>query len=166
MESMYAEAGCKIVNTAKSVALRILVVLAVIVTFVFATLLANRILFALGIVLGCVVVWMWPRFNMEWEYIFVDGQLDFDTISGGEKRKTRLRIDFDDVEVIAPLTSHSLDSYRNNKIYNYSSLKKDARIYVVVVRLNEQGLCQIYFEPSDKMLDIMKLKAPRKVMGL
>lgn len=166
MESMYAEAGCKVANTAKSIGLRVLVVLAVIVTFVFASLLANKILFALGIVAGCLVIWLWPRFNMEWEYIFVDGQLDFDTISGGEKRKTRLRIDFDNVEVVAPVNSHALDAYRNNKVYNYSSLRKNVRVYVVVVRLDEQGLCQIYFEPSDKMLEIMKLKAPRKVMSV
>jgi len=166
MESMYAEAGCKVANTVKSIALRILVVLAVIITFVFATLLANKILFALGIAGGCVVVWFWPRFNMEWEYIFVDGQLDFDTISGGEKRKTRLRIDFEDVEIVAPINSHALDPYHDKKILDYSSLKKDSRKYVIVVRLNEQGLSKIYFEPSDKMLDIMKMKSPRKVLNI
>ena len=166
MEGMYVESGCKVANTFKSVMLRVLVVLAVVVTFVFATVLNAKILFVLGMIGGCLAVWLWPRFNIEWEYIFVDGQLDFDTISGGEKRKTRLRIDFDEVEVVAPCNSHALDAYRNTKVLNYSSLRKDARVYVVVAKIGEQGLCRIHFEPSDKMLDAMKMKSPRKVMSI
>lgn len=164
MENMYAEATVKRANTPKAILLRALIIAAVILTFMFAAIIGSRLLFAAGIIAACLIVWFWPRFNVEWEYIFVDGQIDFDTISGGEKRKTRLRIDLDEVEVVAPVTSHAIDAYRHNKIRNYSSLRKDARIYVVVAKIGEEGLNQIYFEPSEKMIELMKIKAPRKVM--
>ncbi len=164
MENMYAETAVKRANTPMSIALRALIVAAIIFTFFFASITGSRILFALGAVAACLIIWLWPRFNVEWEYIFVDGQLDFDTISGGEKRKTKLRIDFDEVEAVAPLKSHALDAYRHYKVRDYSSLRKDADIYVVVVKIGEEGLNQIYFEPNEKMLTTMKNKAPRKVM--
>lgn len=166
MDGMYAEAGVKRANSAKSLILRVLVIAAVLFTFFFAGVTGSKILFALGLILGCLIVWFWPRFNVEWEYIFVDGQIDFDTISGGEKRKTRLRIDFEQVEVVAPLGSHALDAYKHYRVRNYSSLRKDAKIYVVVAKVGEEGLEQIYFEPSEKMVSLMKEKAPRKVMTL
>lgn len=164
MENMYAETAVKRINTPKVMVLKILIVFAVIFTFVFAALTGSRLLFAVGIIAGCLLVWFWPRFNVEWEYIFVDGQIDFDTISGGEKRKTRLRIDLEEVEVVAPLSSHAIDAYRHNKIRDYSSLRKDAKIYVAVAKVGEEDLNQIYFEPSEKMIELMKIKAPRKVM--
>lgn len=166
MESMYAETAVKRANTPKVLILKVLAVFAVIFTFLFAGLTGSRILFAIGMVGGCLLVWFWPRFNVEWEYVFVDGQIDFDTISGGEKRKTRLRIDLEEAEVVAPQNSHALDAYRHYKVRDYSSLRKDARKYVAVVKIGEEGLNQIYFEPSEKMIELMKTKAPRKVMTI
>lgn len=166
MESMYAEAGVKRSSTPKLVLLRVFLIFAVIFTFMLAASTANKLMFALGAGMAFFVIWYWPRLNVEWEYIFVDGQLDFDTISGGEKRKTRLRIDFDEVEVVAPKKSHALDAYRHNKVRDYSSLRKDAEVYVIIAKVGEEGLNQIYFEPSEKMLTVMKSKAPRKVMSL
>ena len=40
-----------------------------------------------------------PRLHVEYEYVFCDGQLDFDKISGGMKRKNMLRIDFENLVV-------------------------------------------------------------------
>ncbi|MBE5938467.1 MAG: hypothetical protein E7265_10615 [Lachnospiraceae bacterium] len=166
MDGLYAEAAVKVANSLKSVFLRILVIVAVILTFFFAAIINSKLLFVLGMIMAFFAVWLWPRFNMEWEYIFVDGQIDFDTISGGEKRKTRLRIDFDDVEVVAPVGSHALDAYKNCRILDYSSLRNDAKVYVVVGKVGEKGLCQIHFEPSEKMVEMMKQKSPRKVMSI
>jgi len=166
MDGMYCETSVKRGNSVKIIVLKVLVVLAILFTFFFATITDSKILFVLGLIGACLTVWFWPRFNIEIEYIFVDGQIDFDTISGGEKRKTRLRIDFDQVEIVAPLGSHSLDAFKHNKIRDFSSLKKDAHIYVIIAKISENGMEQIYFEPSEKMIIMMKEKAPRKVMSV
>ncbi|MBP3578929.1 MAG: hypothetical protein J6K15_12535, partial [Lachnospiraceae bacterium] len=94
-----------------------------------------------------------------------DGQLDFDKISGGAKRKTMLRVDFEKLVVIAPKNSHALDGYRHNgvAVKDFSSLDENAKVYGMVVTGGEQNT-MIYFEPSEKMLAAMKQKAPRKIM--
>lgn len=164
MDGMYAECSVKRAGSIKIIMLKALVVAAVLMCFFFAAITSNKILFVIGIILACLVVWFWPMFGIEWEYIFVDGQLDFDTIAGGEKRKTRLRIDFEQVEVVAPLGSHALDRYSNIRQRDYSSLRKGVKKYVVVTKVDEQGLNKICFEPSEKMLSMMKEKAPGKVI--
>jgi len=166
MDGMYCEASVKRGNSVKILALKGLIVLAILFTFFVAGITGSKLLFVIGLVGACLTVWFWPRFSVEIEYIFVDGQIDFDTISGGEKRKTRLRIDFDQVEIVAPQGSHSLDAYKHNKVRDFTSGKKDARVYVVVAKISESGLEQIYFEPSDKMISMMKEKSPRKVMSV
>jgi len=166
MDGMYCEASVKKGNSVKLIALKVLVVLAILFTFFFAGTTGSKLLFALGLIAACLTVWFWPRFNIELEYIFVDGQIDFDTISGGEKRKTRLRIDFEQVEIVAPKGSHSLDAFKHYKVRDFSSGKSDAKVYVIVAAVGENGLEQIYFEPSEKMVAMMKEKAPRKVMSV
>ena len=163
MDGMYSECAVKRAGSPKIIALRILAIAAVIATFFFSSVTGSKLLLVLGIIIACLVIWFWPMFNIEWEYIFVDGQLDFDTIAGGERRKTRLRIDFEGLEVLAPLGSHELDQYKNLKLRDYTSLKKDARVYCIVVKVGEEGLCRINFEPSDDMLKMMKAKSSRKV---
>jgi len=72
-------------------------------------------------------IYLTPRFKVTWEYVFCDGQLDFDQIlgdDGGKARRRVLRIDFDQLEIVAPTDSHYLDEFRNMKttFYNNSSL--------------------------------------------
>ena len=109
-------------------------------------------------------IYEWPRLNIEWEYVYVDGQIDFDKIMGKVKRKNKLRIDLSQVEVVAPLHSHELDSYQNKnmKVKNFTSGDRDVKPYVMIGTYKEE-LVKIYFEPNDKMKTAMKLKAPRKV---
>jgi len=64
---------------------------------------AAIILILLAVLAVVALVWYWPRFKVEWEYVFCDGQLDFDRIQGGEKRKTILRIELENADVIAPM---------------------------------------------------------------
>ena len=57
-----------------------------------------------------------PKLHIDYEYIYVDGQIDFDRITGKSKRKTMLRIDFEQVEIMAPSDSSALDSYKNMQL--------------------------------------------------
>ena len=106
-----------------------------------------------------------PRLATEYEYVFCDGQVDFDKISGGMKRKTLLKVDFDQLVVVAPKNSHALDGYRHNGVIvkDFSSLDPNAKVYGMVMTGGEKNT-MILFEPNEKMLAAMKQKAPRKVM--
>lgn len=163
MNQMYAEAGVKRQDTVSTIALRILVFIGMIVGLLLA--LAGSYFSIIGVAVIVVLFYLYPRLNVEYEYVFVDGQLDFDRITGKAKRKTMLRIDMEQVDIIAPANSHSLDNYQNIQFENkdFSSRGKNSSPYIIIVNNNNKKL-RIIFEPNEKMLTVMKQKSPRKVV--
>ncbi|HHU72639.1 MAG TPA: hypothetical protein GXZ21_11500 [Clostridiales bacterium] len=162
MNHAYAEAGVKREENAASLALRSLVIFGMVVGVIL--MLIGGLFSIVGIALVVVLGFLYPRLSVEYEYVYVDGQLDFDRITGKAKRKTMLRVDFDQVEAVAPANSHSLDEYKNGQFEtkNFASGSKESKPYVVVAKVNDKRM-KIFFEPSEKMVDLMKQKAPRKV---
>lgn len=108
----------------------------------------------------------WSRFNVVYEYVFVDGQIDFDKILGGNARKHIKRIDLDTAIVVAPQRSHALDGYKHlqGKPFDYTSLdpERENLVYVIVNKGKTDNEI-IRFEPDESMLALMKKKAPRKI---
>ena len=165
MDGLYAEARAKKKVTMKDNLIKILLIGGMIGSFCIGFLGGSMILIILGLILLAVGYYFLPKLATEYEYVFCDGQLDFDRISGGAKRKTMLRVDFEKLVVIAPKNSHALDGYRHNGVVvkDFSSLEENAKVYGMVVTGGEQNT-MIYFEPNEKMLAAMKQKAPRKIM--
>jgi hypothetical protein len=162
MNQLYAEAGVKRKESADTMALRALLVIGIIVG-VFLMLIGSYVGIA-GIILVVVMVFLFPKLNVEYEYVFVDGQFDFDRITGKAKRKTILRIDMEQIEIIAPEGSHALDSYNNPQFEkkDFSSRDKSVKPYVIIASDKEKKY-RIVFEPSEKMLSMVKQKNPRKL---
>lgn len=163
MNESYAEAGCKRKDTIGTYLIRVGLIFLAIVLFLLT--FQSQILMFLGAIVIVAIFYIFPRLSIEYEYVFCDGQLDFDRISGGQKRKTMKRIDFEQVEICAPLKSHALDGYTYNdlKVVDFSSKSKDAKLYAIIVR-DKGVVTKIIFEPSQTMLDCIRQKAPRKVV--
>lgn len=129
--------------------------------------LAVTWLLLLAFAAGYLTYWLWPRFQVTYEYVFCDGQLDFDKILGGEGRKHVYRIDLEHVEMIAPENSHSLDGYRHRNLpsRDFTSLMQEEghKVFVIIHKM-DKGQEEIRFEPDEKMLALMKSKAPRKIV--
>ena len=101
---------------------------------------------------------------MEWEYVFCDGQLDFDMIQGGERRKNILRIEIEDADAIAPIQSTKLDGYRHLEVRDYSSMNEKSNVYGIATRLPEKDeKVMILFEPTSRMVELMQKKCPEIV---
>ena len=97
-------------------------------------------------------------------YVFCDGQLDFDMIQGGERRKNILRIEIEDADAIAPIQSTKLDGYRHLEVRDYSSMNEKANVYGIVTRLPEKDeKVMILFEPTSRMVELMQKKCPEIV---
>ena len=162
MNQVYAEAGVKRANSGKVMALRALlymgIVMGVIITF-FGGLFG-----IIGVVVIVILCYLLPRLNVEFEYVYVDGQIDFDKIMGKAKRKTMLRIDFEQVEIMAPMKSHSLDGYThvNLEVKDFSSGLKDNKTYAIIANVNNKKT-KIFFQPSEVMIDVIKHRFPRKI---
>ncbi|MDF2511253.1 MAG: hypothetical protein K0S04_1119 [Herbinix sp.] len=160
---LYAEAGVKRKSDSKTMLMRGLMIFAIIVGILL--LMIGSYFSIVGVILIAGMVFLFPKLNMEYEYVFVDGQIDFDRITGGNRRKTILRIDLEQAEIIAPEGSHALDSYNNNtqlEKKDFSSGDKNVKAYIIIVNKNEKRY-RISFEPSEKMLTMMKQKYPRKL---
>lgn len=163
MNETYAEAIVKAKPTPKLLAIRVgLILVAVIAAFV-VIFGGQPLMFPLGAIVIVAVVYFFPRFsNIEYEYVYCDGQLDFDRISGGNRRKTDLRIEMENVEIVAQFGSSYLDGHKNAAIKkDYSSGNTD-KCYVIIAGKEEKQY-YILFEPTAKMLDCMYYKSPSKV---
>lgn len=165
MDGLYVEARAKKKVTLMDKLIKFGLYGGMIFFFVMGFFSFKMLYIIIGLILLGLGYYLAPRLSVEYEYVFCDGQLDFDKISGGAKRKTMLRVDFDNLVVLAPKNSHALDGYRHNGVIvkDYTSLNADARIYGMAVTGGENTTL-IYFEPSEKMLAAMKQKAPRKIV--
>ena len=132
------------------------------VFFVFMMLIGNLwgIIFATACGVGCYFVSL--HNTVEYEYLYVDKELQIDRILARSKRKRMETLDLKDLEILAPLHSHELDSYRNGKYTkaDYSSGEEDREKakYMLVIKGK-----QIIFEPTEEMVKTVKMFAPRKV---
>ncbi len=162
MRRSYAETVVKREKTLATMGLGLLMGLGVLLGAIL--LISGSFLSIIGAVLIVAVVYIFPMLNVEYEYIFVDGQLDLDRVMGNSKRKRIMRIDMEQVEIIAPSTSNALDSFKNlqGDEKDYSSRSKDSKPYVIVANV-ENKVYKILFEPDENMINVMKQKTPRKV---
>lgn len=163
MDGSYAETSVKKKQSLLNLLAKVGMIGVTVIVLLFGMPLIGIYSLILAGILALVCVLVIPYLSVEYEYVFCDGQLDFDKIFSGNKRKTAMRIDFENVEMMAPVNSHTMDSYNHQqlKVADFTSHTPDAKVYAIIVRKGEL-LTRILCEPSEKMLAAIKQKAPRK----
>lgn len=131
---------------------------------VLGLLQVNVIFIVLGVLLFVATYFIFQELDLEYEYLYVNGDLTVDKIMGKSTRKQCVNITMDQIEVVAPVKSFHLSEYKNSKasVLDYSSGKADAVLYEMYFR-GKKGLTKMIFEPNDKMLEGMRMLSPRKV---
>lgn len=166
MNELYAECYVKTIpNTAANIKKMAMLFLAGVAAAFMLMFLTTGIAVIIGGVVIGLVCWRLPYQKVDYEYIFVDGQLDFDKIMGGQKRKNALRIDFEDMEVMAPEKSHALDSYKNCEIRDFSANNPEVKNYAIIINKGEKKT-KILFSPNEKMIAVMKNKTRSKILEI
>lgn len=163
MSDTYTELIVKRKTPTTYVVLKGVLIGVTVVTFLLGLL--NQIAFFAGIVLVVIDYFLFTSWDLEFEYLYVNGTLDIDKIMSKSKRKRIRSLDMEKLEIIAPVNSHHLDSYKNGKFkeLDVSSGVKEHKLYVMVINDNNERL-KITFEPNDKILDNIRTIAPRKVI--
>ena len=118
-----------------------------------------------GVALLVACYFFVPKFDVEFEYLYVNGELDIDAIYSKQRRKKMGSYDVSELEILAPANSHALDSFRNQKglkVKDFTSLDPHAKSYILIVN-KEKGREMIKVELEDSILTDLRRLAPRKV---
>ena len=100
--------------------------------FIFATVFVlvvlglmqvNVLFIVLGALLGVASYFVFQELDLEYEYLYVNGELSVDKIMGRTSRKKCIDLTLDRVEMIAPLKSWHLSDFEKQKltVLDYSS---------------------------------------------
>ena len=122
---------------------------------------------AVGLI-GAVLTGLGPYFvnlytDIEYEYLYLDKELVVDKVLAKSNRKRVGTYAIDRIEILAPVRSYHLDSYRNRnvKVKDFSigeELQPDRRY-----ALYYEGGEKLLLSPSEELVKVMKSVAPRKV---
>ena len=161
MSDYYTEQLVKKRPDAKDLAIKtgliVLTVLTVLIVFIFPV---GLILPILAIVLDVI---MFRRLNVEYEYLYVKGDLDIDKIMNRAKRKRMFSMNVSEMELLAPLDAPELRLYQQAKAVDFTSGTGQAREYALI--LSDHGeLKKVIFEPNETIIEGFYILAPRKVI--
>lgn len=165
MSDLYAEVLVKRQATAKDNLIKALLIAAAAVSLL-ASIFVNPLLLVVAVAFGVACYFVIPKTDLEFEYLFVNGELDIDVIMGKMKRKRLKSYQMQEVEIIAPLSSHRVDYYKGNtrmKTLDYSSGVDANKRYLMVVNDSKEGACKVILEPGDELAEYMKKAAPSKI---
>ena len=115
MSDLYLEELVKRRKTGTDQALRYVLMALTAIGVVLSLLTWNLIIIAVSIAICVADIFIFPRLQTEWEYQYVNGELDVDRIINKAKRKRMASYDISKAELIAPAASHRFDYYNNNQ---------------------------------------------------
>ena len=164
MGDLYSELLVKKDKTAKDSLLKYgLIVLTVLA--VFAGLIITPLALIIAVALGIACYFVIPKTDVEYEYLFINGDFDIDMIMSKTKRKKVKSFKLSEADLAAPLDSHRMDCYNGNqnmKVLDFSSGNPEHKRFGVITRL-DGNLCKIILEPDEALAQAMKNSAPSKV---
>ena len=137
----------------------VLLVIALLTAFV--SLLGLVLLAAVGV----AAYFVHTGLSVEYEYLFVEGDLSIDRILAKSRRKKVLECRKDEIQIVAPSDSYMLKDYENanTKLADYSSGRKDGKVYAMIYQKGSESR-KVLFEPNEKMINAMRRAYLRKMV--
>ena len=164
MGDLYSELLVKKDKTAKDSLVKYgLIVLTALA--VFAGLFIHSLALILAIAFGIACYFVIPKTDVEYEYLFINGDFDIDMIMSKTKRKKVSSFKLSEADLAAPLNSHRMDYYNGNqkmKVMDFSSGNPEHKRFGIITKMNGD-LCKIILEPDEALAKAMKNSAPSKV---
>lgn len=160
MSDFYTEQLVKRKTPAKDIALKGILILVTVFAFMLVFFIPIAII--APVIMICLDVFLFRNMDLEYEYLFVNGNLDIDKIMAKSKRKRAFEMTVNDLEVLAPSGAPELRQYQSLKAQNYGSCTAEAETYEMIVTQNGSKK-RIIFEPNSVIVDGFRMLAPRKV---
>ncbi len=146
-------------------AIRFACIVMCVVQIAIGTMSGSWFFFITGLLFLGVAYLVAYFFNLEYEYLYLDKQLSIDAIHNQSKRKKVAEYNLPtDMEVLAPVASHHLDSMKAkvSKVKDYTTGKADANVYGLIVHV-EKELHLVKIEMNDELYKQISMVSPRKV---
>ncbi len=164
MNETYVECLVKAKAPVGAKLLKVLLIALAVLCGVAVVLFGYGILvFLLAIAAGVGAYFVGWYCSVEYEYLYLDKELIVDKILAQTRRKRVATYSLDRMEIMAPVKSYHLDSYKNRsvKVKDYSigeEQQPDLRYAIYY-----EGGTKLLFSPSGDLIKAMKNAAPRKV---
>lgn len=163
MTDLYSELLVKKEQTGKDKAVKILLIALLAVTAVVG--LVFSLAWILTVALGIAAYFIIPNLDLEYEYVFVNGELDIDKIAAKSKRKRAKSFDLSKMEIMAPVNSHRMDYQNHNtnlKTLDFSSGNKSHKIFAIIIP-DDKEVYKVLIEPDQELIENIQKSCPRKV---
>ena len=119
-----------------------------------------------GIVLLFLEIWLiFPRFKVEYEYLYVNGDIDIDAVYNKSSRKRKGSYDHSSLLIMAPTGSAHLDDVMKRqgmKVLDYTSRKQGEKSWTLVYGDSSDQKALLLELPDEVAWD-MRRYAPQKV---
>ena len=165
---MYAEYIVKKKSDFKTSLIKALVVLASAILMYIALIITQNAVFfmpAAVALIGWAGYHVFIQFNVEYEYIVTNGELDIDRIVARRGRRRIINIQTNNFELIAPYDDEHRAAYESGEFKKTIDVRSgpDAEGWFVIANHKDQGRVRILFEPTPKMLKIFSEYLPRQM---
>ena len=160
MSDYYTEQLVKKRTDMKDIAIKALLTALTIVS-ILAIFMFPMAIIAPVIMIAADII-MFRRLDVEYEYIYVNGELDIDKIMHKERRKHLFTANLNEMEVLAKSGASELDAFKNVKTADYTTRQPEAKVYEMVLLIKGEKI-KVLFEPNEEMLEGIWMTAPRKV---
>ena len=146
-----------------------MVLLTLIVWYFSLILIANPLLSGIGGLIDMGMVYFTyiviTSFNIEYEYIATNTELDIDKIINRRKRKRILSLRLSEIELMAPVGYSELLSQENGnfaKVHMAAIEQNHPDAYYIIYEKNGEKN-KLIFNPTDKIIEYAKRMATSKV---
>jgi len=120
-------------------------------------------LFFAAVAFGVAAYFVGMYVDVEYEYLYLDKEIVVDKVLHKSKRKRVATYEVDKIEIMAPLKSYHLDSFKNRTFKEVdisSGIAGQPEVRYVFYYNGEQ---KVIFEPNEALVKCVKNVAPRKV---
>ena len=161
MGDFYAEKLVQRKKTGKDILVKCLMIaLTVLAVFTVPFLPFGIILVLLMIGLDILVL---RSLDVEFEYQYINGDIDIDKILHRERRKNVFSANIRDMELLAPAGTPQLDGFRSSSVYDFTSGSGSGPVYEMIIAA-DGTVSRVLFEPGEKMVEGIWMQAPGKVV--
>lgn len=115
-----------------------------------------RILFPLAFALICVLIYFMFKFSVkEYEYSFINGDVDIDRILGKRKRTNVLSCSCREIQLMEYCKDRKIDGEFTRVLDASVSAKSENRWYFIC-EVDDGSRTLVYFNPNSRLLDAFK----------